>query len=428
MKYVERFLSIIKFYLSELYLQVPNFFRLGGFYREYYKFLIDSDGWNDSEKFKYQLTLRDRILDDATKYVPYYSPHKESKFDGLDILTKVHIKNHRAISFVSNKISLKKIKAKYTGGSTGEPLEFYNSKKASLREFAHIDCILSKFEFSNKKSYRKVFIRGAVLPGGRSVLKIGRSLYVSSFHLSKDKIPNILNSILEFDPHIINCYPSSIKELASFINSSSNSYKFNSLSLVYASSEVFSYTDKISVKKAFNSSICDHYGNSEFSVLGYQVDFEPGVFPFQYSYIELSSDNELIATSLIEREYPFLKYATNDYVVDPMFSDSGLVIGYKSIRGRTQDYITDKLGAKIYISSLNFHDDSFLGVNGYQFYQPEMGMVTMRIQADSSLVMTNLQSYLEQRLQNFTFNIAICDQLERTRVGKVKLVIKDNHK
>lgn len=77
---------------------------------------------------------------------------------------------------------------------------------------------------------------------------------------------------------------------------------------------------------------------------------------------------------------------------------------------------------------INFHDDTFAGVEAYQFVQSEPGRCVLRVQTGRPL--TSVQSErilgrIRNKLGGIVCTVERVDKIELTKRGKYKMVIQD---
>ena len=164
------------------------------------------------------------------------------------------------------------------------------------------------------------------------------------------------------------------------------------------------------------------YGHSERAVFAERYD-GGYVFNPMYGITELSDQGEPIVTGFINQKTPLIRYIVDDKVKplgDELFSING---------HHNADVIYGKEGEQVSMSAVNFHDDTFEGITGYQFLQEEAGKCTVLVTADSPLdlkKMNLIKSRLYGKLQaGFDISVKQVDELQKTSRGKYKMVIQN---
>lgn len=395
---------------------IPNYLKRGRMYRSYLKFLKSSDDWDIETIKKYHDSNLKKIEAYVRSNVEFYKNKSEL------ISHKSDIKNHFKQLFNDNGTPYY---FGMTGGTTGRPIKFCISKAAVIKHEAMLDHILEKYGFSTSFFTRKIVFRGAPLPRNKSSIRFGFRLYLSSYHLNKSSLKNHCREIERFKAEIIHAFPSSIITLAKYIKNECFRVDFTTVRFILISSELCSVRDKELLKSVFcNALIIDFYSNSEQTVLGYQVDFEDGFFPFQMGGVTVDNDNNIYSTSYNEFVFPLINYKTDDRVSN-LYYDDNFHLRYKSILGRAQSYLVGHNDMKISIASLNMHESYFCCVYGFQFEQLEPGVIQINLVVGDDFAMSSedVKKYFYGKLSGFDIKFVLMDELKRTKSGKEKLLI-----
>jgi phenylacetate-CoA ligase len=113
-----------------------------------------------------------------------------------------------------------------------------------------------------------------------------------------------------------------------------------------------------------------------------------------YGYFELLDEQgcpvttpgqrgEIVGTGFINTAMPFIHYRTGDwatYIGDHCEACGREHMVIQDIRGhRTQEVLVASDGSEISWTALNMHDDTFLHVRQFQFYQEIAGKAVLRV-------------------------------------------------
>lgn len=411
---------------------IPAYIKYGRLYRSKIKFLRNSKDWGYKKRVEYQLYELNKLLLHAYDTVPYYRRvFNESniklpleKLDDIKlipVLTKKDVqKNYE--NLLSEKYSSKSIKHFTTGGSTGEPLKLSCSWEAWKNELAFTHFIWEQAGYDVKKNKQIAVLRGE-RPEAGLCSKYGKVMIMSSYLLTKDNYLEYINLLEDFNPSYIHCFPSAIILLSKLIGENRKP-NISNLECIFTSSESFSYEDKELVSKVFNTSICDLYGLSEASIIGYSLNLESKYnFLFQYGIVEQNLDGEMIGTGFANYAMPLIRYNTSDQCD---FSNDDFVQSTTRIQGRSKDFLIGKDSSFISISATNFHDDTFEGVVSFQYVQNTPGITELHVVLDYEVDLNRLKQRVEKILSN---NIEVVvkrvDYINKTRSGK-QLILKQN--
>ena len=286
-----------------------------------------------AELARYQEKQLDLLLNDALGSVAFYRSYRRiaewrsgdegvlARLASFPILDKTAVRN--AGSRIIRKSRGLTVRGS-TSGTTGAPLTILQNFDAIRRENAFIWRQLQWAGF--RAGQRRAWIRGdMIVPIGTSHPPFwrknwsDRTLMLSSYHLSERSAPAYLSALREFDPHIIQAYPSSASFLARHIANEGLAYGGRSLHAIVTSSESLSIEQKNSIEAAFGVRVFDWYGQFErVAAIG---TCEKGSYHVlsDYSYVELvpAGDGraEIIGTGFNNHVMPLIRYRTGDVVV-----------------------------------------------------------------------------------------------------------------
>ena len=144
-------------------------------------------------------------------------------------------------------------------------------------------------------------------------------LMMSSYHLAEATADSYLAAMEEFDPVVIQAYPSAILFLARHLDSSGRRYKGRALKSVVTSSETVTDEHRELVCRAFGCRIFDSYGSLE--RMARILTCEHGNYHVMsdFSYTELIPQGdgtcEVIGTTFDNMLMPWIRYRLDDAIV-----------------------------------------------------------------------------------------------------------------
>ncbi|MFZ1683004.1 MAG: phenylacetate--CoA ligase family protein, partial [Candidatus Zixiibacteriota bacterium] len=211
---------------------IPPPIRYGRAFSETTALLDRQEYWDRDQLLEYQSDCLRTLVHHAYENVPYYretwdrlgiiptdirTVHDIRK---LPFLTKETIQT-RTRDLIARNFAPSKLVYSTTGGSTGIPLGFYEEAgvtQALERAFIAKQWQRVGYEVGDKTA---VF-RGTVVAGSDAdrlweYNPMERSLAFSSYHLTEDRIPRMLEKLRSFSPLFIQAYPSSIYQIAEFM-------------------------------------------------------------------------------------------------------------------------------------------------------------------------------------------------------------------
>jgi len=433
-------------WMKRLYASIPYEIRNGADYRKWKKFLEEEI---NEEEYKL-LKMKESVLY-AYENTAYY----KSTFDYLHISPSDinDLKDFQRLPFIDKDIvrenfaalTVKSYPANKTffvttGGTSGAPMKFLQSKNVWAKELAFVMSYFAKYAY--KPSMLKVSFRGGEfddLPSNKfwKYNPVHNEMHFSPFHINEKNIEYYVKDLNTQKPLYFHTYPSS---LLLFIEQMKNkgiqlNYQLKAIFLI---SENYSMKDIKKIKSFFACPVSSFYGHSERLIFAptstddlsiYKADNRYGLFELiDQSGQPIHENNqrgEIIGSSFDNFAMPLLRYKTNDFT---NFVDHGNN-EISMIEGRwTQEYLVGKDGLKLYLTALNMHSDIFKNVIKYQFHQnkpahAELHVIVNKLFQESDK--KNVLKALEQKAGHaITFDIRIVEQLELTSRGKFKNIVQ----
>jgi phenylacetate-CoA ligase len=119
---------------------------------------------------------------------------------------------------------------------------------------------------------------------------------------------------------------------------------------IFASEFPLEYIVKY-LKNRWNLGTISFYGHSEKAILAEDIELENIYRPYMtYGYVEVQN-SRLIGTSYHNKDMPLIRYDTGD-IVKSKIAKNGLLENFQITQGREGDFVVDKNGKKLSISSI----------------------------------------------------------------------------
>lgn len=425
----------IKTSLAVVLGRLPPHYLLGKDFRNNVRFLSQAQHWSRQQSSLYQLAQLRRVCLIAYQKTAFYRRMFDSvgfnpdqlktpqDLASLPVIDKDTVREHldqmctisprRAdVDFVS------------TGGTSGTPLHFYMSSARSAIEYAYLFTSWQRAGY--KLDTPMAVFRGRVVPQDNKAIHhqydpLLRHHYYSTFHLTERNIQRYLQHVAQLGPCFLHVYPSSVDVLARFIRRSNTKAPANILGIIAESEIVYPDQRKLA-QEVFSCRYFSCYGQTEKLVLAAECEHSSDyhVWP-TYGYFELLDQEDqpiskvgqrgqIVATGFIDTVVPFIRYRTGDYAT--YLSDRCQACGREhiiidDIRGhRIQEVLVAADGAEISWTAINMHDDTFMSVQQFQFYQDTPGQAILRIvpaesfdQQDQQRIIRNLDRKLSGRVK-----------------------------
>lgn len=409
-------------------------FRLGKLYQFFSEQLLASnedlrsnqlDAFNALVRFSYDETKFYRCYYDDCNFLP----KDFSSFDdliGVPVVTKSILQQFSLDDRSVRSLALKKSN---TGGTTGQPLDFYLDKYAYAREWAHMHAIWATLGY--RYTDEKITIRGK---------NIGNRFYKYNFNQNEFLISAYaplqvnLNScrelIIKRNIKWIHGYPSSVysflRELES-VDAVLFEILIRKVHGVFLGSEYPAPQYRNYIEQHCGLKSISWYGHSEMAVLAPEREPGSGVYyPFHsYGYAEAVPDGDsyrLVATSTHNFATPFIRYDTGD-LIEPTFKD-GLLECFRIKEGRNSDSVIDQNGRSISLTGLIFgrHHKAFEHSEHVQVRQPAPGKIEILVTSKDTR--ENWSELFDFSNAFFDVSFTQIDSPIRTPLGKVQLLLR----
>ncbi len=314
-------------------------------------------------------------------------------FSDLPVLTKNFFRENPDHS-ISKNIHI----TKYSGGSTGVPLQVN----------------LSKQSFSNFwPALWRAFEANDIYPGDKMVMIAGPSLFnkrtfkrkvfdlinnfqvFSAFDLNDKVFRNIYDYIKTKNVKGIYGYTSSI---LSFLNYLEQSNLRVNLQAIFTTSETFIPRVRALAKEYCNCDVIDTYGANDGGVFGFECQHHSGYhLNYERCFVEII-DHKIICTDLLNTATPFIRYEVGDCtnsseVIKDRCSCGRSLFRIENVSGRINDYIIDSDGMAIHSEFFShlFSNDSL--IKQYQVRSTSSELV-INLLSDSSTQAVLLNKYV----------------------------------
>jgi phenylacetate-CoA ligase len=372
------------------------------------------------------------------------NPADMNDFKKIPFLTKDIIRNNQK-KLLSSKAGASELRRSNTGGSTGEPLEFYTDNYSSSVDNAH-----------HKFLYHLIGYKQGDIIADSGGIKIDEKLLhnniywikypagtiwghygFSALYLNSSNIKHYIQKLLEIKPAIIRGYPSFVNEIAEYllIHNIKPGFTVKGINLT---AEYCSDQQKENIKKAFSAKIYLEYGQGEKTVYCWS-DGESDLLKSSplYGYVEVvdnegkpvspGEEGEIIVTGLCNYSMPFIRYKTGDRGIPG--SINGGIVTFKKVTGRTQDFILDKNSNKIFLTALIFgqHFKAFKNIRQWQIVQNNPGKIDILVVKGENYTPGD-EMEIVSKIKNtadIEVNVIYTEEIKKTSSGKKLFLIQN---
>lgn len=319
-----------------------------------------------------------------------------------------------------------------TGGTSGQPLEFYLDGEAFAREWAHMHHVWRAHGYSPK--HLKLTFRGKHFDV-RRVLRYNavHNEYVVNANAPMDAV---VEAVAALPPRTVirwlHGYPSLVAEFADACRAlpSGTLALFRSrLFGALLGSEYPARVYRSVIEDVLTANVVSWYGHSEMAMLARET--ARGIYESlpTYGYAEAVPAAEggayrLVCTGLHNRAHPFIRYDTGD-LIEPLSQACGS-LAFRVVEGRVGDFIVDRNGKKHSLTAIIFgrHHNAFDSIKHIQVRQDAVGKVTFLVTPrNSQQDDAGIRAGLDLSDLDLEWGVELVAEPVRTIGGKIQLKV-----
>ena len=358
------------------------------------------------------------------------------------ILTKDEVRENTK-EMIADNVNRKRLFHYHTSGSSGKALDFYWAKDTPKWYWAV--CARYGLRFGVKPHSRCLnFVGKVVVPINQNKppywrYKKAQNQYMLPMqHITKEKVPSIVEFINNDNFQLITGYPSIIYSFCQFVDTLG--LKITKVPEFYftGAEKVYDYQAEAIHKVFPGLTIVEHYSFSEEAgaasqceKLHYHEDFELGHMelnePVQDGHY---STGTLLVTGFHNDAMPLIRYEVGDTMT---FDNRECECGLKSqvikeVNGRNEDFVVTPEGTRIMRFDYLFKETN--DSKECQVVQRELGEVVLRIVRRDNYTPKKTEKHLLENIRNMispTIKVKFeyVDFIERTKAGKFKAVVSE---
>lgn len=310
------------------------------------------------------------LLEHAYAHVPYYSDVmrragvdpaslvRERSLARLPLLDRATI-NERTTSLRADNFADDRFVANGTGGSTGEPLRFFDDRDGSgwgtaavwrAQRWLGID-IGEPCAYLWGASFDLTSFRGA---SGRLKSRLLNMLMLSAWELSASTAPLFWEQLVAFRPRLLVAYAGALHELATLLGPDREAIP--GLRAIIVSADLLTEAARVTIEACFKVPVHNRYGGRDIKFVAQECTAKKGLhINAETVFVEIVKDGqavaagglgEIVVTRLDNFAMPFVRYRSGDLAV---VSDSACTCGrslplLQQLEGRVQDAIVTPEG------------------------------------------------------------------------------------
>ncbi len=345
---------------------IPLPFKYGRRFREVFRFLQEHQNMSRDEIAAYQWRRLQELIEYAHAHVPFYQRRfreiglhpgdikTSDDFARIPCLTRDEVIRH-VEELKSDEFERLRPVQTVTSGTSRDRLKVFRSADAEVwrkaimwRHFFNIG-----YHFREPRAQFTGTLRFLTDHDQMPIDYNENLLMIEQFSIRRDHAPAIYARMKEFAPKLIYCQPANLSGLLLLFQECG--LKPFHVPIVYTTGEMIYPQYRRVIESFLGSRIVDYYGNRENTVAAMQMSDGRKYVQSEYCYLEFVDDTgsrvkdrpaDIVATSLVNRAFPLIRYHTDDLGIDCGYpADSVANYPVMSITGgRGKDLILTRSG------------------------------------------------------------------------------------
>lgn len=326
-----------------------------------------------------------------------------------------------------------------TGGTTGTPVRYWATWDAVQANYATYESRTRRWA-GVRLGDRMASLHGQpIVPEGQQGGPYWRrnlafnQLYLSVYHLNESTLPEYTEALAAFDPEVVAGYTSAVHRVARHLIDTAQEGRLRP-SAVLVSSETLTPAARADMEQAFGCRVTNSYSLGE--LVAYISECERGRLHIstEYGVLEFvdqgEEHQEILATTLINRGMPLLRYRTGDLAVrgaqEPCDCGRGLPT-VDAVIGRVDDLVHTPEGATVGPAPMSLAFQRVPRLRRAQVRQDSVEELTVLLEVAEGFGEED-RSFLEHELRlrlgpTIRLHLEQVDVLPRTSGGKERLVV-----
>lgn len=417
--------------------------RNGKYYQREMDFYNKFDVTDEVAVQEYQAKELQRLLHFVVNHSPFYKEFYKNidirqiqtpdDLKKLPILEKKIVRNHIEEMYT---ISEKEAVVSHTSGTTGTPMKFLHTYEGIQRRNAILDDFKREHGFINGQMKKASFNSSEIVAADqqrkifwRDNVPMKQRLY-SSFHSQAENIHYYVKNLNEYKPISLDGYPSTLYEIARYINTKEISLDFKPIA-IFPTAETLHPHYREEIERAFKCKVFNQYASSEGAP--FVVECTAGNLHYHKlsGVIEQVEDDEMLITSFMNNGTPLIRYRIGDKInfseeKEKCACGSAFPI-VQSLEGRSTDYIESEEKGKVTAVFLSIISEEFkTSIVNMQYIQKKLNHVIVNIVPDSSYE-EKIDNIILQKLiytfgENMTIKLRKVPEIPKDKSGKFKFV------
>ena len=436
---------------SSLYRTSRRYWRGGATYHRRQHELENTQWMAPDELEAWQLARLQRLVRYACENVPYYRDlygrldihpgdiRSLKDFQSLPFLTRDDVNEHLE-EMVAPALRDRAV-ANSTGGSTGQPMQFYSEKA-----FGWWDNALEsrgRGWYGVRDGDRIAFVWGAqrdLLDGdlrARVKARLRRERYLNAFCMNEESMQSFAELLIRWKPAMFRAYASALAMFAQYVKE--KGIAGIRPRLIETTAEKVSVQQRQLLEEVFQCKVADWYSARELGTIGYECP-SGSLHVCETRHLEIVANGqvvrpgemgEVVITSLHQAAMPFIRYKIGDMAIlesDACGCGRGLPV-LREVVGRLQDFLVTCQGCFVHGGYFPHTLRRWPEILNYQVYQADQKHLELRLvckdRDDTGWLDALRQELRECMGDDMSIDFRLVDRIELTPAGKHRPIVSE---
>ncbi|MBN2002389.1 MAG: phenylacetate--CoA ligase family protein [Anaerolineae bacterium] len=425
----------------------------GGETRRHLRDLRASQWFSKTELEALQLRKIQHLVRHAYENVPFYHERYQqagicpddirtlADFERLPFVTREDVNQNRE-AMVARNVAQSELFANETGGSTGEPMRFFQEDSFWWQNAAN--WFRAREWYGVHEGDKTAWFWGAQqdMPSWNWRRRLRSALmqerYLNAFNMTQPAMHDFATMLQEWRPLMFKGYASTLSLFARYVQEAGITGirpRF-----IESTSEKLFTPQRELLESVFGCPVADHYSSREMGTIAYQCPHGGLHICADVRYLEIVANGqvapagtlgEVVLTAFNQFAMPFIRYKNGDMGLTRTGDCTcGRTLPLlQEIVGRTNDYLVAADGRFVHSEFFAYTFRVKPEVARYQVYQPDPAHLEVHIVCNQTVTdnwLEGVQAEIQTRFGPGTsVSLQVVDQIALTPAGKHRYIVSD---
>lgn len=411
--------------------------------------LEGSQWWMPDQIRDFQEARLRELIQHSYTNVPYYrsmfdkvglKPEDINSVEDLQklpVLSKDIIRRNFPDNMTAGNIPRKKLTLNHSGGSTGEPLPYYQDRQAISWRFACLFRFWRWAGYELGKRWIRLDLIAHDTPAQKMMDTLGRCQFYRLSRMNQETMCISVEKIRRYNPQIIRGYASQVFLLAKYLKDN-NISDIKPASIITTGDMLFTHYRQL-IEEQFSCPIFDNYGGNSI-VISSQCEWGTHHIAAENIFLEFVKDDRpvkpgelgtVLVTDLSNYGMPFIRFQIGDLTMplqERCKCGRGLPV-MSSVVGRDTDIVVTPDGNYLVAYFFGHIFESMTSVDQFQVVQEAKDEIEVKIVKNNKFSNQDAR-YVEDAIrkgagEKLKIRLNFVKDIPVPRSGKIRLVISE---